>query len=99
MKGYLKIKCIEVTPTLEQASGLFEFIDKQGDCYNDKARLIQLYVHLGSLEKLKKAVQHQFPDGTTISQDFKLVEQELDKSDIHQEQAQKAPKQREWGDL
>lgn len=98
MNGYLKIKCIEVTKNLNQADELFKFIT-QADHYNERARLIQLYVHLGSLEELKKAVQHQFPDGTTILEDFSPEPEQQEQALYFVEQAQKAPKQREWGDL
>lgn len=69
MNGILKIRCIEVTKTLEEAEKLFEFVN-QTDSYNEKRRLVDFYVHLGSLEQLKKAVQYRFSDGTTILEDF-----------------------------
>lgn len=96
--GFLKIRCLEVANTTQEAEELYTFVKPFEDRLQ-RSRLIDLYVNLGSVEKLKIAVQHIFPDGTTILEDFTQEAQLPEPLDTYQEQAQTAPKQPQLGDL
>lgn len=100
-KVLLKLRCTRLSGEGKIANEMYNFLLP----FADNQRVLEYLISFlasTSLEDVKKAVHYRFDDGTTFLEDFLKVTNHYGQSEPQPEealQAQKAPKQPEWGDL
>lgn len=100
-KALLKLRCIRLSGDEKIANEMYNFLLPFADNFEVLEYLIR-FLTSESLEEVKKAVNYKFDDGTTFLEDFLNITNPNGQSEPQREevfQVQKAPKQREWGDL